>query len=265
MTLPALFIAHGSPGLALEESEYTQFLKSLGQKMLPRPKAIIVFSAHWESPVQCVDEVELQWTMHDFYGFPKDIYEIEYGAPGAPELSKKIQQLFEANNLPYQVIRDRGLDHGAWVILRLLYPDADIPIVALSIDTNRSPKEQYEIGKMLSTLRQDNVLIVGSGGLVHNLRLLRDESAATWATEFDDWVGDKLQSWNLDMLFEYDKRAPHARDAVPTYGKEHFVPLLYAMGGADDERTATRLYQQYQYGSLSLNCWAFGTHELSFE
>ncbi|MGG6313023.1 dioxygenase family protein [Paenibacillus macerans] len=260
MSQPALFIAHGSPTLAIEQNAYTSFLRQLGQETLKPPKAIIIFSAHWDSPVQWLTTDRLHTTMHDYYGFPEEMYAIEYPAPGSPELSEEIAAIFHSHNLPYKPSAGRGLDHGAWVVLRAMFPKADIPVVALSVDAKRAPEEQYAIGKMLAELRQQNVLVIGSGGLVHNLRMLDFEAngPAAWAAEFDDWVGEQLKSWNWRHLFDYDRKAPHVRTAIPAYGKEHFVPLLYAMGAADDDRLAVKLFQDYQYGSLSLNCWRFG-------
>lgn len=260
MTQPALFIAHGAPTLAIENNSYTEFLRQLGRELLSPPEAVVLFSAHWDSPVQSVTEDPSHETVHDFYGFPEALYDIHYPAPGHPELAREIGDLFESGNLPYQSIMGRGLDHGAWVVLRAMYPDADIPVVALSVDSRRSPAEQYAIGKMLASLRDENVLIIGSGGLVHNLRLLEREGAdpAPWAVQFDQWIAEHLENWNLRTLFEYEKKAPHAREAVPSYATEHFAPLLYAMGAADSERRARKLFQAYEYGSLSLNCWQFG-------
>ncbi|MBE9916854.1 dioxygenase [Paenibacillus donghaensis] len=260
MTLPSLFVAHGSPMLALEDNGYTRFLENLGQE-LPTPEAIAVFSAHWDTPDQSFSVDESHDTMHDFYGFPEEMYELRYPAPGSAKLSQRIGQLFEAGNLPNQPVRGRGLDHGAWVVLQKMYPDANIPVVELSVDSRRSPAEQYAIGAMLTELRRQNVLIVGSGGLVHNLRLIGQSGgeADPWAVEFDDWVTEQLESWKMSELFEYAKKAPHARQAVPSYGSEHFIPLFYAMGAADDDRQAKRLFQDYQYGNLSLNCWMFGS------
>ncbi|MEC0372613.1 DODA-type extradiol aromatic ring-opening family dioxygenase [Paenibacillus chibensis] len=259
MTLPSLFVAHGSPMLALEDNGYTRFLEQLGQE-LPKPEAIAVFSAHWDSPDQSVSVDESHGTMHDFYGFPEAMYELRYPAPGSASLTQQIGQLFDAGNLPYQPVLGRGLDHGVWVILQKMYPNADIPVVELSVDSRRSPAEQYTIGAMLKELRQQNVLVIGSGGLVHNLRMIgQSEEADPWAVEFDEWIAGQLGSWKLNELFDYDKKAPYARQAVPSYGTEHFVPLFYAMGAADDDRRAERLFQAYQYGSLSLNCWMFGS------
>ncbi|NWL89281.1 MULTISPECIES: DODA-type extradiol aromatic ring-opening family dioxygenase [unclassified Paenibacillus] len=260
MTQPAMFLAHGSPTLAIEDNNYTQFLKQLIQQLPRRPRAVVVFSAHFDSPVQAVSNDDIHETMHDFYGFPEEMYGIHYPAPGDRELSKQIGELFANNNLTYEMSSGRGLDHGVWVLLRMLFPEADVPVVELSVDSRRSPAEQYAIGKMLTRLRQENVLVLGSGGLVHNLRLLESgaSSPADWAVEFDEWIGEQLQEWNLRILFDYERRAPHVRKAVPVYANEHFAPLLYAMGAADDERRAVKLFQDYQYGSISLNCWVFG-------
>lgn len=259
MTLPTLFIAHGSPTLAIEDNEYTAFLRELGARM-PLPKGLVVFSAHFDEPVQTLSMDEKHSTMHDFYGFPSEMYRLEYPAVGDPELSQRISELFKKENLPVKLMKGRGLDHGVWVILRHMFPEANIPVTVLSIDSQRSPAEQYQIGQMLAPLREEGILLIGSGGLVHNLRKLsQQEEPETWAIEFDDWVADRLEHWNLRELFAYDKKAPHAQDAVPSYASEHFAPLFYMMGAADQDRKAERWFQMYQYGSLSLNCWQFGT------
>lgn len=258
MTLPALFIAHGSPLLSVESSDYTQFLNQLGER-LPAPKAIVVFTAHWDCPVPSVTMDENHRTLHDFYGYPSAMYNIQYPAVGQTEIANEICALFSRSNLPYQPVLGRGLDHGVWVPLLHMYPDANIPVIAVSVDSLRSPQEQYDIGRMLEQLRHDHVLIIGSGGTVHNLRMLaQDDEPQDWAIEFDDWLGERLQQWNTRELFQYDKKAPHARTAVPSYGMEHIAPLFYAMGTADMSRTARRLFQSYPHGTLSLNCWQFG-------
>lgn len=255
MKLPAFFIAHGSPLLALEDNEYTRFLERLGQD-LETPRGIVVFSAHWDSPEQLLTVDGQHETLHDYYGFPDEMYSLTYPAPGDPALSRRIAALFKDNNLAHQPVLGRGLDHGVWVILNKMFPEANIPVVALSVDSLRSPQEQYSIGRMLAPLREEGILLIGSGGLVHNLRLLKqDDQPEEWATEFDAWVAEELDSWNLPELFAYDKKAPHASSAVPSYAREHFVPLFYVMGSADDGRKAQRMIQAYQYGTLSLNCW----------
>ncbi|MEK4029552.1 class III extradiol ring-cleavage dioxygenase [Pseudobacillus sp. FSL P4-0506] len=259
--MPSFFIAHGAPLLAIEDNEYTQFLTELGRTLV-RPKAIVLLSAHWESPVQKVSDVNVYSTIYDFGGFPEALYQIQYPARGDKHVAKEIQGLFTKHRIPYEIEKRRGLDHGAWVILRMLYPEADIPVVAMSVNSRLTPEEQYKIGKALVELRENDILIIGSGGTVHNLgavNMAADYGAVDdWAVDFDEWVARHLQSWELDTLFHYDTLAPTARLAVPPYGKEHFIPIFYAMGAADDKRTAELLHRSYRYGNLSHSVWQFG-------
>ncbi|WP_433922095.1 DODA-type extradiol aromatic ring-opening family dioxygenase [Paenibacillus taichungensis] len=254
--MPSLFIAHGAPSLALEENAYTEFLQKLGQE-LPKPKAIVLFSAHWESTTQLVSSVANYETIYDFGGFQPELYQIKYPAQGHEETTAEIQRLFANAGIPVESDSVRGLDHGAWVVLRLLYPNADIPVVALSVNRYLSNEQQYQVGKALATLREQDVLVIGSGGTVHNLRQLNWESAGVdpWAMAFDNWLQDKLVSWDTESLLAYDKLAPSAQAAVPT--PEHFVPLLLAMGVGDQNKQASLLFKAYQYGNLSLSCWKF--------
>ncbi|QSO50464.1 dioxygenase [Alicyclobacillus curvatus] len=260
--MPSLFIAHGAPLLAIQENEYTAFLSHLG-KMLERPKAIVLFSAHWESQAQCVSFVPGVYdTIYDFGGFPPEMYQIKYPATGATEIARQVQELLLQQGIPVQTDATRGLDHGAWVVLRLLYPDADIPVVAMSVSPGLGPADQYRVGQVLSSLREDGVLIIGSGGTVHNLRALRmsgqSDTVDDWAADFDHWLAEHLTVWDLKSLFDYDRLAPGAQMAVPIFGDEHFIPLFYAMGAADDSRKAELLYRGYQYGNLSHSIWQFG-------
>jgi len=251
---PAYFIAHGSPMLALEDDPYTRFVCDLGRTL--RPRAAVVFSAHWESPVQRVSDVEHYGTMHDFGGFPRALYQVTYPAKGDQALARRIRQaLPEA-----QPDGGRGLDHGAWMVLRMLFPEANVPVVAMSVNPDASPQEQYEVGAALADLRRDDVLIIASGGTVHNFSTMRLQGGETdpWAVAFDDWVLEQAKGWDLNALFDYEYRAPHARLAVPANGKEHFIPLFYAMGAADDQRTARELHRSYSYGNLSHAVWQFG-------
>ncbi|WP_339298412.1 class III extradiol ring-cleavage dioxygenase [Paenibacillus sp. FSL R5-0623] len=254
--MPSLFIAHGAPSLALEENVYTEFLQKLGQE-LPKPKAIVLFSAHWESTTQLVSSVANYETIYDFGGFQPELYQIKYPAQGQAETTAEVERLFAEAGIPVQTDDVRGLDHGAWVVLRLLYPDADIPVVALSVNRYLTGEQQYRVGQALASLREQDILVIGSGGTVHNLRRLNWESDGVdpWASEFDNWLHDKLVSWDTESLFSYDKLAPSAQAAVPT--SEHFVPLLLAMGAGDQNKRASLLFKAYQYGNLSLSCWKF--------
>jgi 4,5-DOPA dioxygenase extradiol len=257
--LPSFFIAHGAPLLAVENNEYTQFLNQLGQT-LPRPKAIILFSAHWESSIQKVSDVDTYDTIYDFGGFDPELYRIKYPAQGDQQISKEIKDLFTENGVTFEVETKRGLDHGAWVVLRLLYPNADIPVISMSVNQNLKPEEQYKIGKSLSALRANDILIIGSGGTVHNLRAVNwaDNEVDQWALEFDDWLAHHLKNWDLDSLFKYDSLAPNAEYAVPRHGKEHFIPIFYALGAADDSQKAALLHRSFRYGNLSHSVWQFG-------
>ncbi|KAB2330141.1 dioxygenase [Cytobacillus depressus] len=259
--LPSFFIAHGAPLLAIEDNEYTQFLHSLG-RTLPKPKAVVLFSAHWESSVQKVSDVDQYRTIYDFGGFPESLYRIQYPANGDKEIAKEIEELFINKGIPFEVETERGLDHGAWVVLRLLYPDADIPVISMSVNPNITPEEQYKVGKSLSELRKKDVLIIGSGGTVHNLSAVKmvqgDSVVDQWALGFDEWLAIRLKNWDLESLFKYDSLAPNASLAVPPYGNEHFIPIFYAMGAADNEKSAKLIHRSYRYGNLSHSVWQFG-------
>ncbi|MCG7408725.1 dioxygenase [Paenibacillus sp. ACRRX] len=254
--IPSLFIAHGAPSLALEKHDYTTFLNDLGLSM-PKPRAVVLFTAHWESSEQLVSGASTYETIYDFGGFQRELYEVKYPAPGHPSLADEIRGVFEAAGIPASIDSTRGLDHGAWVVLHLMYPAADIPVIALSVNRHLANEEQYRIGKTLAALREQQILVIGSGGTVHNLRRVNWEAAAhdEWALEFDQWLEDKLTSWDTEALFQYEKLAPYAEAAVPT--PEHFIPLLLAMGAGDTKRQATKLFRNYQYGNLSLSCWKF--------
>ncbi len=255
--MPSYFFAHGAPTIVLEDHAYNDFLKSFAANH-PKPKGIVVFSAHWEEPVQTVSAVEGKYeTIYDFGGFQKELYEMIYPAPGDLALSRKVSVLFAERGIVSAKDEARGLDHGAWAVLKLLYPDADIPVVALSVNRHLSNEQQYEIGRALAELRKDDILIMGSGGTVHNLRQVNWGAAGvdSWAADFDKWLEEKLVSWDLPALFRYQELAPQARAAVPT--SEHFIPLLLAMGAGDGNRKAELLHRSYQYGNLSLSAWEF--------
>ena len=260
--LPSFFIAHGAPLLAIENNEYTQFVSELG-KTLPQPKAIILFSAHYEAPVQRVSDIVGEFeTIYDFGGFPEALYQIKYPAKGERTITDEIRGLFKENGIPFEIDTSRGLDHGAWVVLKMLYPNADIPVISMSVNQRLTPEEQYKIGKALSHLREKDVLIIGSGGTVHNLRIVAWEKDGKeneqWAIDFDQWLEQHLTTWDTASLFDYYSLAPNAQHAVPAYGKEHFVPLFYAMGAADDTKQAKLLHRSYRYGNLSHSVWQFG-------
>jgi 4,5-DOPA dioxygenase extradiol len=254
--MPSYFFAHGAPSLVLEQHEYTSFMKNFAGS-IPKPKAIVLLSAHWEQPVQTISAAEMYSTIYDFSGFQEELYQMTYPAVGDRSISEQLQSLFANHGIESELDEERGLDHGAWAVLKLLYPDADIPVVALSVNRHLSNRQQYEIGRSLSKLREQDILIIGSGGTVHNLRKLnwRGDGIDEWAVSFDNWLQSKLETWDVDALFNYQDSAPYAQEAVPT--SEHFIPLLLAMGTGDKNRQAQLLHRSYQLGNLSLSCWQF--------
>lgn len=257
--MPSLFVAHGAPTLAIEHHGYVDFLKGFAATLPKTPRAIVLFTAHWETPVQAVSSIDKYPMIYDFYGFPDELYRIEYPASGSPELAEEVRTLLQQAGLPSVADATRGVDHGTWTVLYHLFPQANIPVVQLSVNPLLSPAENYAIGKALSALREQDVLIIGSGGTVHNLGRIYwgQTEPVEWAVKFEDWLEETVKAWDLDALFDYLHRAPHARDAVPR--NEHFIPLLYAMGAADDTRQAQLLHSEFQFGSLSLRAWQFGS------
>ncbi|RIX49368.1 dioxygenase [Paenibacillus nanensis] len=254
--MPSYFFAHGAPSIVLEDNEYTQLLKKFKENT-PKPKAIVLFSAHWEEAAQTIGAAETFETIYDFGGFQEELYRMTYPAQTDRSLAGQIQSLFAKQGIQSVIDEKRGLDHGAWAVLKLLYPEADIPVVALSVNRYLTNEQQYQIGKTLTELREQDVLIIGSGGTVHNLRRLnwRSEGIDPWAEQFDSWLQSKLEAWDTEALFNYRELAPYAEEAVPT--NEHFIPLLLAMGTGDANRQAKLLHRSYQYGNLSLSCWQF--------
>ncbi|GAA4721986.1 DODA-type extradiol aromatic ring-opening family dioxygenase [Brevibacillus fulvus] len=246
--LPSLFLAHGSPMLALEDTAYTRFLRDLGQTF--SPKAIVIFTAHWESERLTISSRDDEYeTIYDFYGFPEELYRIEYPAKGSSQLAARLQQMFAAAGIAADLDKTRGLDHGAWTLLYRMYPTAQIPVVQLSVNPYLSAEAQYQIGQALRSLGEEDILVIGSGVTVHNLRLVQwgQSTAEPWAVEFDDWLLATLGNRDLATLFDYARQAPHAHKAVPR--PEHFVPFLIALGSGGNE--ATVLHRSYDLGSLS--------------
>lgn len=257
--LPTLFVSHGSPMLAIQDSPASRFLRELG-KTLPRPKAILVASAHWESMGGPAVSLAAQpQTIHDFGGFPPALYALDYPAPGAPQLAERAAALLEQAG--YQVGRSasRGLDHGAWVPLRLMYPEADIPVTQVSVLRDTSPAEHERLGQALAGLRDDGVLVIGSGSLTHNLYEYRgsqiDAPVPSWVSEFGDWMQAKLLDGERAALLDYRAQAPHAERNHPT--EEHLLPLFVAMGAAGVGAQAQRIHTSHEYGVLAMDVYAF--------
>lgn len=260
LRMPVLFIAHGSPMIALEDSAYTKFLNQLAAT-LPAPTAIAMFSAHWEESVQTVNGGARLETMYDFGGFPEALYQVRYNPPGDPALARRVGALLADAGVEHRVEQSRALDHGAWTILHRVFPAQTVPVVELSVNARLTPAEQYAIGRALSPLRDDGVLIVASGVTVHNFAMMRDArddgQAAPWAEAFEAWLDDAVLHWQLDDLFHYADRAPEAEKAVPPRAREHFVPLLYAAGASDATRRARVLYRDFPGGVMSNTVYRF--------
>ncbi|WP_281884662.1 class III extradiol ring-cleavage dioxygenase [Paenibacillus sp. YYML68] len=255
--LPTIFVAHGLPTLAMEHSRYTSMLQTLGAT-LPRPDAIVIISAHWQTIRPHVGAPIRFRAIHDYFGYPEELYRLEYEASGDIALALQINKQLELEGIHAELDDERGLDHGAWSVLKWMYPRGDVPIVSMSVCPSRVPEEHYRIGRAIAALRQRNVLVIGSGGTVHNLEQLAwsDETVTSWALTFDQWLQDRLETWDIDRLFHYQDEAPCAAEAMPT--RDHLAPLLIAMGAAHEGKKAKLLHRQYQNGCLSLSCWMFG-------
>ena len=261
MTSPALFFSHGAPTLAMEPGDYGRALEELGRSLAPRPRAVVVFSGHFEEPLPArATGAARPPLIYDFGGFPDEMYRIRYPAPGDPQLAAEIAGLLHAAGIPSAVDPSRGWDHGLWVPLRMAFPDADVPIVEVSQPAGASPAELMQIGAALAPLRERGVVIAGSGGIVHNLRRVRfgDGGAVDgWAKEFDAWVAERLETMDVDSLARYRTEGPHAALAVPT--AEHFNPLFVVLGALSKEDRAQTVYAGFQYGNISLRSVAFAT------
>ncbi|KAK9068730.1 hypothetical protein SSX86_012845 [Deinandra increscens subsp. villosa] len=255
------YISHGSPTLSIDKSLPARpFLQSFQEKVYPtRPSSILVISAHWETTFPTVNAVSdgPSDTIYDFYGFPKSMYQLKYPAPGAPKLAKRVKALLMSSGFK-RVDEDkkRGLDHGAWVPLMLMYPDADIPVCQLSIQTNRDATYHYNMGKALAPLKEEGVLIVGSGAATHNLRMIRDTtSVEPWAREFDAWLEEALIDGRYEDVNNYKEKAPHATVAHPW--PDHFYPLHVAMGAGGADSKAELIHRSWSLSSLSYASYKF--------
>jgi 4,5-DOPA dioxygenase extradiol len=255
--LPTLFISHGSPALPLHPHAAIDFLKQLGSS-LEKPTAILVISAHWSSKVPTVSADSQPQTIHDFRGFPPELYQLTYPAPGAPDLAQRVAKLLVNAGLECQVDADRGLDHGAWEPLMLMYPDANIPVTQLSIQPQQGTAYHLQLGRALAPLRQEGVLILASGAITHNLRAFGqhslDAEPVDWAVAFDDWIAEKIATPNIDALLDYRRLAPYATQNHPT--EEHLLPLFVALGAAGHNPKGTQLHNSFTYGVLSMAAYA---------
>jgi 4,5-DOPA dioxygenase extradiol len=232
---PSIFISHGAPTLPIDPSmpagEFAAFAARFA-----RPRAVLMLSAHWGTAQPVASVAALPETIHDFYGFPRALYEIRYPAPGAPEVGKQAARLLSEAGIASSVT-EHGLDHGAWVPMLLMFPGADIPVAQLSIQPRLDPAHHYRVGRALRALREDGVLVAGSGQITHNLHTAdfsaRPEDGDPRVTEFTDWFEEKLRAREIDALLDYRRQAPHAVLMHPT--DEHLLPIFSALGAASDD------------------------------
>ena len=253
-SFPSLFISHGMPIMAILPSPTHNFLKKLGKK-IGRPKAIVCVSAHWETVAPMFSGAELPQTIHDFYGFPKPLYEISYAAPGDPSLVNEFTEAFSRNGITSKIDFDKGFDHGAWVPLSLMYPEAEIPVIQLSIQGDFDPDHHFRMGKALARFRDKGVLIIGSGGATHNLEDMHGhnmhDEPVPYAKNFDSWLEKSILNADVSSLLTYKNLGPDAQKNHP-YPSEHFLPLFVPLGASDDGKKAELLHKEFIYGVLSL-------------
>ncbi|KAI3523956.1 hypothetical protein L1887_02498 [Cichorium endivia] len=257
------YISHGSPTLSIDETMPARhFLQSFQQKVYPadapRPSSILVISGHWETTYPTVNVVDgPSDTIYDFYGFPKKMYQLKYPAPGAPKLANRVKELLMSSGFKrVDQEKKRGLDHGAWVPLMLMYPEADIPVCQLSVQTNQDATYHYNMGKALAPLKDEGVLIVGSGATTHNLKMLRNTTTVQpWAQEFDTWLKEALIDGRYEDVNEYKEKAPHATVAHPW--PDHFYPLHVAMGAGGANSRAELIHNSWGLSSLSYSSYKF--------
>ncbi len=260
---PSLFVSHGSPMMALEDSAARRFLGELGARILGeigRPRGVLIASAHWEAHELAFTTAAKLPTIHDFGGFPRRLYECRYEPPGAEEAVAKAAGLLQAAGMEVYGDPRRGLDHGAWVPLMLMFPDADVPMAQITIQTPLGPAHQIEVGRTLAPLREEGILIVGSGNITHNLpemdRQAPDSDAHDWVKEFSEWVKAALDEGRIDDLVGWEANAPHARRSHPS--DEHFLPLFTALGAGGEGAKVERIHTSYSYASLAMDMYAFG-------
>ena len=258
MSIPTVFVSHGAPDLSLNPSPARTFLSQLGNK-LGKPKAILLVSAHWGTHSPMTSEVKQPQTLKDFRGFSPKLNSIQYPALGAPELARKTAKLLEDAGIACGTSLNRGLDHGAWSPLMLMYPNADIPVTQLSIQPHKTPDYHFAIGKTLAPLREEGILILASGSATHNLgefgKYSFDASPPHWVEEFSQWLSTTLQQGDIKTLLDYRQLAPHAKQNHPT--EEHLLPLFVAMGAGENSANIVELHSSYVYGVISMASYAF--------
>lgn len=256
---PVLFISHGMPTMALLPGPTGEFLRSLGRE-IPRPTAILCVSAHWETVWPMATGTARPETIHDFGGFSRELHEMEYPAPGAPELAERAVARLSAAGMDARIDPDRGLDHGAWVPLSLMFPEADVPVVQVSLQGDLDGTHHVALGEALAPFRDEGVLILGSGGATHNLEAMHgrrpDDPPPETVAAFDRWLAGVVEGGRTDDIARFRETAPDP-DFNHPYPSEHFLPLLAALGAAGRGVPGRRIHRAFAYGALSLSAFAW--------
>ncbi|MEQ1551727.1 class III extradiol ring-cleavage dioxygenase [Sphingorhabdus sp.] len=258
---PALFISHGAPTIVIDNTPARHFLAGLAGGLPAQPNAIVMISAHHDEPLASITSAAQPGTIHDFGGFPEELYRMRYPAPGSPDLAQRISGLLQGAGIANRLDAERGFDHGTWTPLILAWPDADIPVVQVSINLRETPEYHYRLGQALERLRDKNILIIGSGAITHNLHAFfrggyaADAPAQPWVTDFLGWLDAHLIADDHQAVLRAIGQAPHGTDNHPTM--DHILPLFVALGAAGTQGKATKLHASVEYGVLAMDAWRF--------
>lgn len=258
---PALFVSHGAPTIVIDDSPARHFLAGLARGLPAQPDAIVIISAHHDEPLASITSAARPSTIHDFGGFPEVLYRMRYPAPGSPDLALRISELLNAATIANRLDPERGFDHGTWTPLMLAWPEANIPVVQVSINSRETPDYHYRLGLALEPLRDDNILVTGSGAITHNLHAFfrggyaAGAPAQPWVTDFLGWLDAQLMAGSHDAVLGAIGRAPHGPDNHPTM--DHILPLFVALGAGGLEGKATKLHASVEYGVLAMDAWRF--------
>jgi 4,5-DOPA dioxygenase extradiol len=256
-SLSTVFVSHGAPTMPFEDIPARDFLIELG-KGYGNIEAVLCISAHWETSKPTLNAVDVNDTIHDFYGFQPELYELNYPVKGSPELAEKACEMINNGGIECELDYSRGLDHGAWIPMMLMFPDAEIPVFQLSIQKNLDPMKHFALGKLIEPLRHEGVLILGSGGAVHPLGYAPLRPGATtdgWAVEFNEWLKNAVLSGNTNSLLDYRSIAPYPERAHPY--PDHFMPLITSMGAAGDGVTGRIIHDSWYWGDLGMGAYEF--------
>lgn len=258
---PALFVSHGAPTIVIDDSPARHFLAGLASRLPAQLGAIVMISAHHDEPLASVTSAEYPGTIHDFGGFPNELCRMRYPAPGSPELAQRIARILGDAGITNRLDPERGFDHGTWTPLILAWPEADIPVVQVSINSRATPDYHYRLGQALEPLRDDNILVIGSGAITHNLHAFfrggyaADAPAQPWVTDFLGWLDRQLIAGSHDAVLGAIGQAPHGSDNHPTM--DHILPLFVALGAGGLEGKATKMHASVEYGVLAMDAWRF--------